>query len=93
MNSANTSEQELAVVDDTEKPKIDSPGAEKGHAKQEPAGTLEASSNKMGAFLHIFKSQGNFVYFSTPGSSMMHGPTKVPTSILLTDRNVYRLGE
>lgn len=68
MNSTNTSERELAVVDDTEKLNIDTPGAEEGHAKEELADTLEASSNKIpdGGFFAWLQVAGAFcIFFNT----------------------------
>lgn len=68
MTSTNTSERELAVVDDFEKPDIDASKAEKGDGKERPADALEASSNKIpdGGFFAWLQVAGAFcIFFNT----------------------------
>ena len=88
MGSTNTSERELAVVDDAEKPDIDASGAEKGHAKEEPADALEAPSNKIpdGGFFAWLQVAGAFcIFFNT----WFVNPAEIPNCPfpLKTDRN------
>lgn len=68
MGSTNTSERELAVVDDTEETNINATKVEKGHAREEAAATLEASSNKIpdGGFFAWLQVAGAFcIFFNT----------------------------
>lgn len=68
MGSTNTSERELVIVDEIKKTSIDATQAEKGHAKEEPAETLEALSNKIpdGGFFAWLQVAGAFcIFFNT----------------------------
>lgn len=68
MGSTNTSERELILFDDIEKTHFDATRAQNGHAKEEPAGTLEASSNKIpdGGFFAWLQVAGAYcIFFNT----------------------------
>ena len=68
MNSTNTSERELIVLDDAEKADIHAPGAEKGHVEEELADTLKASSDEIpdGGFFAWLQVAGAFcIFFNT----------------------------
>ncbi|CAF9904023.1 MAG: hypothetical protein ALECFALPRED_004806 [Alectoria fallacina] len=76
MGSTNTSERELVLFNEIEKTNFDATRAQYGHAKKEPAGTLEASSNKIpdGGFFAWLQVAGAYcIFFNTWGVVNSYG--------------------
>ena len=68
MGSTNTFERELILFDDIEKTDSNATRTQYDHVKKEPAGTLEASSNKIpdGGFFAWLQVAGAYcIFFNT----------------------------